>query len=163
MNPKARQDRLLLQEAGDELVVYDQDRHRAHRLNRTAALVWRHCDGKTTVTEIANLLQRELSVPADEEAVWLALDRLDRAHLLRERLTLPASAARTSRRALVRKLAMAGGLALVTSIVAPEAAQAATCFAFGQCNNGRIGKKCTKNGSPAGACDGLCTGTNACA
>src|SRR5437879_10417193 len=107
--PRARNEGLVVQELPDELLVYDLERHRSHCLNRTAALVWRHCDGKTTVTEIANLLQRELSVPADEEAVWLALDRLDRAHLLRERLTLPASAARTSRRALVRKLAMAGG------------------------------------------------------
>src|SRR5207247_1758770 len=103
----------------------------------TAALVWRHCDGKSGVADLAALLQRELNVPTDDEAVWLALDRLGRAHLLRERPTLPDNAARTSRRGLVRKLAMAGGLAMVTSIVAPEAAQAATCV---DATNGCTGK-----------------------
>jgi hypothetical protein len=111
-NPHARAEGLVVQEWSDEVLVYDLERHRSHCLNRTAALVWRHCDGKTGVAEMASLLYRELNVPADEEAVWLALDRLGRAHLLKERLPLPANAARVSRRALVRKLAVVGGLAV---------------------------------------------------
>lgn len=129
MRPHARKDGLLVQEVGDELVIYDQERHRAHRLNQTAALVFRHCDGQTTVKELATLLQTELDVPADEEMVWLALDRLDKAHLLRERLTRPAGVAGVSRRQVVRRLAKTAALALlpvVTTLMAPTPAMAGT-------------------------------------
>src|SRR5207248_2525045 len=40
--PSARQDRLVVQELSDEVLVYDLDRHRAHCLNRAASLPqWR--------------------------------------------------------------------------------------------------------------------------
>src|SRR5437899_315891 len=111
--PHAREEGLLIHELPDELLVYDLERHRAHSLNRTAALVWGHCDGRTTVAELASLIERELNLPAEEDLVWLALDRLGRAHLLRERLTPPAEAASYSRREFARKLALVGGIALV--------------------------------------------------
>src|SRR5207249_9060305 len=38
--PKARSDRLVIQELMDEVVVLDLDRHRSHCLNRTAPLIW---------------------------------------------------------------------------------------------------------------------------
>src|SRR5689334_2284713 len=119
--PQARDEGLIVQELSDELLVYDLHRHRAHSLNRVATLVWRHCDGETTVSQMAALLRQELAAPADEEAIRIGLQRLGRAHLLRERPPVPARTDRTSRRALLRRLAMAGGLAVVTSIVAPEA------------------------------------------
>jgi coenzyme PQQ synthesis protein D (PqqD) len=125
--PLARKERLVVYELPDEVLVYDLERHRAHSLNRTAALVWRHCDGATNVADMAALLQRELNLPPDEELVWLALERLERARLLRERPIREIASTRSSRRALVRKLAAVGGLALVTSIVAPEAADAQCC------------------------------------
>jgi hypothetical protein len=113
-----------------ELVVYDQKRHRVHILNRTSALVWRHCDGQTTVADMATLLHSELNLPADEEVVWLALRKLERAHLLRERLMRPAGAAGITRLEAIRKLRVAGIAAVllpvVTSIVAPTPASAAT-------------------------------------
>ena len=31
--PKARRDRLFVQDVGDEIVIYDQDKRKAHRLN----------------------------------------------------------------------------------------------------------------------------------
>jgi hypothetical protein len=129
--PEARDERLVVQELPDELLVYDLDRHRAHSLNRTAAFVWRHCDGRRSVADMTALLQRELDLPPDEEVVWLALQRLQRVHLLQERITRPAAPMSTSRRELVKRLAMAGGLALVTSIVAPGAAEAATLVSAG--------------------------------
>src|SRR5262249_49065061 len=135
--PQARNEGLVVHELADEVLVYDLERHRAHALNRTAAWVWRRCDGSTSASRMAALMRDELDIPADEEAVWLALDRLGRAHLLRERLLLPTNGARSSRRALVRKLAMAGGLALVTSILAPGVAQAGSCVTTAVCE-GRI-------------------------
>lgn len=139
MVPRAREDGLVVQELPEEVLVYDLDRHKAHCLNRTAALVWRHCDGQTTVAELANLLRRELKLTVDEAVVWLALDRLGRAHLLRERVIPPAGPARLSRREAMRKLALAGGLSIllpvVNSIVAPTAAQAASCVTGNNCED----------------------------
>ena len=80
--PRARQDELVVEELRDETLVYDLERHKARCLNPTAALVWRHCDGQTSVAEVAALLEEQSATPADESVVWMALDRLSRAHLI---------------------------------------------------------------------------------
>ena len=67
--PLARSEGLLVEELGDETLVYDRESHEAHCLNRSAALVWRHCDGTTTVADMVSLLQQELDIPADESMV----------------------------------------------------------------------------------------------
>src|SRR5579859_903618 len=130
MLPKARLNQILVEQVDDELVVYDEARDVAHSLNPSAALVWRHCDGRTTVPELTNLLHTTLKLPADEELVWLALDRLETAHLLQDRLERPTEMASVSRRQVIRKLGLASGVALllpvVTSIVAPSPALAAS-------------------------------------
>jgi Coenzyme PQQ synthesis protein D (PqqD) len=132
MRPRARKDGLVVADLPDEVLVYDLSRHKAHCLNTTAGQVFKLCDGETRVGEIARRLQRTLGAPADERLVWLALDRLGRAGLLEERLDPPAGVARYSRRELVRRVAVIGGLSVllpaVTSIVAPTPVQAAaTC------------------------------------
>jgi hypothetical protein len=107
---------------GDELVVYDEIRHAAHRLNRTTAFIWRHCDGQTTVAELTGRLARELGAPPNRHLVWLALDQLDRARLLGERLRRSADERRFTRREVVAMAA--GGVAALLlpgcdSITAP--------------------------------------------
>ena len=49
--PIARSEGVLVEEVEDELLVYDQRRDSSHRLNRTAAVVWRHCDGTRAVRD----------------------------------------------------------------------------------------------------------------
>src|SRR5580693_5942561 len=100
--PLARREELVIEEFADEILVYDVKRHRGHCLNSTAALVWRRCDGRTTVADVAATLQEEMSLPASEAVVWMALDRLARAQLLVARVTVPDSRARRTRRALIR-------------------------------------------------------------
>jgi hypothetical protein len=128
MVPKARRDNLLVQEFDDEVVVYDQERHCAHRLNRTAALVWRHSDGQRTIADLALILQQELDLVADENLVWLTLDRLDQAHLLQESLQRSPEQTRLSRRQVVRKASLVGVLSLllpvITTLVTPSPATA---------------------------------------
>src|ERR1041384_5219890 len=85
----ARQKDLVVQELPDELMIYDLKAHKAHCLNNTAALVWHHCDGKTTTAEMAALLGAEIGSPVDEAVVWYALDKLDKAELLDEKPELP--------------------------------------------------------------------------
>lgn len=127
--PRMREQRLIIDELPDEVLVYDLDRHKAHCLNRTAALVWRRCDGKTRPAEIARHLQSELDQPFKEEMVWLALRQLNQIHLLAEPVGLPPQLAGLSRREMVRTLGIAAVVAvpLVTSIVSPTAVQASTC------------------------------------
>jgi hypothetical protein len=141
MVPRAREDRLVVQELPDEVLVYDLNRHKAHCLNRTAAFIWRHCDGRTSVAKLATLLRKELKSPVDEAVVWLALDHLGRAHLLGERVMPPAGAPRLSRREVMRKLALAGALSVllpaVTSIVAPTATEAASGCLKTTCESGK--------------------------
>jgi len=126
MQPTARKEHLLIQEVGNELVIYDQERHHAHRLNPTAALVWRHCDGQRTVADLAQLLDADTQAEKGEAAVWAALDSLEQVHLMEE----ATESAKLTRRQMMRKMSMAGGLVaalpLVTSIAAPTPAMAAS-------------------------------------
>ncbi len=157
--PCARQDELVVEELPDETLVYDLKRHKARCLNRTAALVWRHCDGQTSVADVAALLEEQLATPTDEAVVWMALDRLGRAHLLGEPVTLPAERAQYSRREVLRTLRRVAGISLllpvIESIVAPTAAHAASCNTSceGQPDCTRCGDACM-----APAVDDLCCG-----
>jgi len=146
--PRARIEGLVIQELPDEVLVYDRQRDKAHCLNQTAALVWKYCDGKTTIPTIAKRLERDLKADrVDEKVVWYALEQLSKDHLLDENIVPPALLAGMSRRQMVRVLGLAAVVAvpLVTSIVAPTPAQAATCLPSGSA--------CT---AAAQCCSGLC-------
>ncbi len=125
MRPRARQDGTIVQELPDETLVYDLETHKAHCLNRISAAVWRGCDGKRDVPALARLLERELKRPAGEDLVRVALEQLRKAKLFVE----PAKPlAASSRREMIRRLGAAAALPAVISILAPTAAQAATCI-----------------------------------
>jgi hypothetical protein len=129
MFPHARQDTLLIREMRDEIVVYDLERHQAHSLTRTAALIWRMCDGQTSVPELARRVEEELNTPIDERVVWLVLQRLEQANLLREAVSRPKEIAGMPRRQAI-SLGLAGAAALllhgcgVDSVAAASPAQA---------------------------------------
>ena len=137
--PRARQDALVVEELQDETLVYDLERHKACCLNRTAALVWLHCDGQTSVAEVAALLEEQLATPTDEAVVWMALDRLSRADLLSEPVTLPADRSQYSRREMLRTLRRVAGISLllpaIESIVAPLAAAQGSCVTLAACQS----------------------------
>jgi hypothetical protein len=149
--PDARTEGLLIQELPDEVLVYDLDRHKAHCLNETAAFVWQQCDGTATVTEISERLAEKFDAPADEDVVWSALLQLEKSRLLQSRVTQTLGARKVSRRELMRKAGIAAAVALplITSVVAPNAAAAASCIPFkGICNQAAnfccAGLKCQK-------------------
>ena len=132
--PCARREGLVVRELPDEVLIYDRDRDKAHCLNQTAALVWKYCDGKTTVPTIARRLERDLETkPIDENVVWYALSQLSKDHLLEDSVVPPAMLSGMTRREMVRALGVAAVIAvpLVTSIVAPTPAQAGTCSPSG--------------------------------
>jgi hypothetical protein len=131
--PLARTEGLVVRELPEEVLVYDLDTHKAMCLNRTAAQVWKNCDGRNDVAAIARALRAEFGAPVGEDVVWLALERLSRDRLLSERVRRPARLAGVSRRDVMKKIGLAAAIALpaITVIVAPTAAEASTCLPDG--------------------------------
>jgi hypothetical protein len=154
--PLARSSGILVEELDGETLIYDLATHEAHCLNRAATLVWRRSDGKTSAEALADLLP-QADLPRDMDLVWLALDRLDRAGLLAE-YGESAPKKMISRRDVVRALGATAGLTLalpaVSSLVAPLAAQAASCVTAAKCKKGNAKKGC--EGLP------ICGVPNAC-
>jgi hypothetical protein len=170
--PCARKEGLVVRELPDEVLVYDLARDKAHCLNLTSALVWKHCDGQTPVKAIARLLEGECRTSQSEDVVWLALRQLQRLHLLEERVAGPVGAARRSRRRMMRDISVAALLLpSIISINAPMAWAQGSCIPAGQsCETGQCcpgsicytgqccddippGQPCT---SSAQCCSGLC-------
>lgn len=129
---RARSEELVVRDLPDEVLIYDLKSHKAHCLNETAAFIWNHCDGQRTAGEIAKLMEKEWRTPVTDDAVWFTLDKLGKADLLQERITLPQSQAGMSRRSAVRRLGLGALLAapVVMSLVAPGAASAASFSAI---------------------------------
>ena len=131
IQPKAREDDIVVQNTPNELLVFDMKTNRAHCLNETVAEVWGRCDGTRSVSEIAESFEG-----ANEDLVWLAIDELEKHDLLEAGEGLSLSG--RSRRELVKKIGFASVIALpvVASLAAPSNALAAascTCTAPGDC------------------------------
>ncbi|MFS8086714.1 MAG: PqqD family protein [Acidobacteriota bacterium] len=156
--PKARKSLLITREVAGELLVYDRKTDRAHCLNPTAALIWAHCDGKTTIAKMARLLQDEMKVPVGDEVICFALEQLGKSDLLDTPCLWAMQTEPMSRRGVIMRLGVAAAVTVpfISSITAPTAAQAATCGVTGtpctanaQCcsnnciNNGRGAFECT--------------------
>lgn len=157
MRPQARSEGLLVRELTEEVVVYDLERHEAHCLNPTAAFVFKHSDGRTSVGDIAGRLSAERRLPADETLVRLALEQLDEARLLEQSPVPSREPAGWSRREAVRRMALGLSVLLpaVTSILVPTPAEAAvTCVAATSCASS-AGSSCYISSSAL--CDGSCT------
>jgi len=138
--PKARKSQLITKEVAGELIVYDRESDRAHCLNSTAAFVWTHCDGRTSVARMARLLEDEIKAPVEHEIVLYALEQLNKSKLLDDSYAVIAPKQALSRRAVVRMgVAAAVTVPFISSITAPTAAQAASCLPSGA--------TCASNGS----------------
>jgi hypothetical protein len=123
----------LVEEVEDELLVYDKRDESAHRLNRTAAIVWRHCDGKRDVADLVEVVAAEVGEDlADEDLVRVALDNLAERDLIDGVSERPPEETMVSRRRFIRRVGTVGVAALalpvVTSLTAPPAsAQGSPC------------------------------------
>jgi hypothetical protein len=136
-------DKLILEQLLDELMIFDPDRNKAFCLNQTAAFVWRHCDGKTTVSEMTELLRRDWGKPVDERVIWFALDILSKDGLL---APFPALSVGTgiTRRDVLQKLGTGAAMAvpLVTVLfVNPAKAHASSMAPDNISNNVSTGRQ----------------------
>ena len=127
--PVARHKNLIVRELPDETLIYDLDSDKAHCLNQTAALVWQNCDGTRSPRDLADYLEEKLGATVPEDVVWLALHQLERFKLLCEPVSKPPRLRGMSRRHLMRTLGIAAAVSIpvITSIIAPTPAQAASC------------------------------------
>jgi len=119
--PPSRKQGLLSEVVGEEAVVFDRKSQKAYRLNPSASIVWRHCDGKTSVEELARILERELKLtqPADS-LVEMALQKI-------ESLGLLETTSGVTRRQMGRKIAVAAALIpAVAALTVPTPASAAS-------------------------------------
>lgn len=133
MKPVARTEGIITSELDGEMIVYVGNEKVARRLNRPAAIVWRHCDGSRTISDLRDVLAAELGEVADEDVVLVALDTLlahnliDSGYEKRE-----DTAMRMSRRRFIKRVGLVGGAAValpvVSSLVVPPAAAAASVF-----------------------------------
>jgi hypothetical protein len=150
--PIARKTGIVVQEMPDEVLVYDLNTNKAHCLNETAAKVWRSCDGKTSIAEIA----ANFGKGNNEDLVWFAIDQLSESELLETQIASQFKG--QSRREVIKKIGLASIVAVpvIASLVAPQnalAAQSCRCVNDGQCASGP-GLSCpTRFCSCAGVCD----------
>src|SRR3954453_19999427 len=98
----ARTDDLVVQELGDELLIYDKRTDVAHCLAPVAALTWRKCDGRTPFEDIVSAVA---SIDAGDDPEALTIDAL--AELKEKDLVdgAPLAASALSRRQALRRLA----------------------------------------------------------
>ena len=123
--PRRRTQQLLVQQVGQETLLYDEQTHKAFCLSPVAAAVWNRCDGTTSISAISVSASLALNLPVTEELVQLSLQDLNRDGLL-ELEAVPDSVADVSRREVMKKLGVRAALLLpvVTAIMTPRAAQA---------------------------------------
>jgi len=132
-HPVAREEDLLVEHLADETVVYDTRTKEAHCLSPLAAAVFAHCDGQTTVDQLAALATDRLGELVDEPRVMEALAQLQE----RDLLAVPPRDGLT-RRKMLRRTAMAGAATvsapIITTIMAPTAAAQQTFFCSNECD-----------------------------
>jgi len=142
--PKTRSENIVVQEMEKEILIYDLETNKAFCLNETSAIIYNLCDGKNSVLEISESSSLILNQPITEDLVWLALDSFKKDDLLEEGEQFEIDFKGLNRRQVIKKVGLASMAALpvIASVVAPNAAMAASllascaaCTANSQCAN----------------------------
>jgi hypothetical protein len=164
--PRARQDDLLEETVGEELLLYDQESHTAHCLSPIAACIWRHCDGEHNATELAEL------AGASEDLVADALHELREKDLLAaEPQLMQSTIPGISRREAIVRVARYGAAATAGSMIVSATAATPAMASSGEeegscragisdeetcciCNNNR----CMNGFAELSGCESYCSG-----
>jgi Coenzyme PQQ synthesis protein D (PqqD) len=167
VKPHARKEKLTIRAMSDETLVYDLEQHKVHCLNRTSALLWQHCDGQNDEAALAAILARALGLGAADAAaaVRLGLAQLSRRHLLQAAVPPLPESEHLSRRAALRRIAVAATVALplVMTLKSPSVAWARSmagqftgCITDFDC---QFGQTCTQHFGPhISSAHGVCGG-----
>jgi hypothetical protein len=151
-NPVARKTGLVIQDVPEEVLVYDMDTNKAHCLNKTAAMVWKSCDGTRTVSQIAEYVGSLAGEKVTDDFVWLAIDQLNESDLLEKQISPDFKG--LSRRDVIKRIGLGSMIALpvIASLVAPPTAMAASSC---NCNNNTECQTAPNLGCPATLCNGV--------
>lgn len=147
--PVARVDDLVVEDVGEELLIYDKTTNRGHCLSATAAKVWRACDGYTSTDVLGTGLD------LDPETLAQVLDELDSNSLLRD--TPQNGQTRREMTAKAAKLGAAASIPFIYSVLAPVPAAAATPTPR-QCEHYSSGNCGSANCAAICGCCCCCTG-----
>lgn len=136
-------DNIVVRNLKDETLIYNLTTNQAFCLNDTSAKVFNACDGKTSFDDLKEKHQ------LTDEIIYLALDGLQKENLIEADYVSPFAS--LSRREVIRKVGLASMIALpvVSTLVAPSAASAASGLAA-------LGQPCTRavdNSPRRGNCD----------
>ena len=158
-NPVARKTGLVIQEVPEEVLVYDTETNKAHCLNKTAAMVWRSCDGTRSVSDIAAHVGSLAGESVSDDFVWLAIDQLNSSDLLERQVEADFNG--ISRRDVIKRIGLTSVVALpvIASLVAPKTALAANSCLCGSTADCSGTTQLPENaGCPSPTCngDGLC-------
>lgn len=115
--PRRRERAIKVEEFEGELLVYDLESHKAHCLNGIAVSIWRLCDGRRSVPEIAAQIARDQEAEPNQDLIWHALAEFETAGLMvAGPRGLPID---PSRRQALGRLGWVAGIPLVLSITVP--------------------------------------------
>lgn len=161
--PPTRTESIVEQISGKEVLLYDLTTNKAYCLNETSSIIYKACNGATTFDELKSKHQ------FTDDLIYLALEQLQKDNLIDgEPITHFAG---MNRREVIRKVGLASMIALpvISSLVAPSAANAASggfapgsralgefCNDDPDCNNGR----CLGAGSTFAQCCSRVSGSN---
>lgn len=134
--PISRNKDVVVQELGDEVLIYDLIMNKAYCLNETAKLVFDLCDGCRNVTEISQMMSQKLKTSVHEDLIELTINDLRKNKLLEESMPPVSLLTGATRREMIKRVGLASMIALpmISSVVAPTAATAASgtpCLAPG--------------------------------
>jgi hypothetical protein len=125
-NPRARENKLVVQDLRGEILIYDLNINEAYCLNPTSAAIWKLCDGQNSVSEISRKLSAQFKQPVVDDLIYLALDQFKKDNLLSDKQAIEIKFNGLSRREVIRKVGFASLVALpvVASLITPTAAMA---------------------------------------
>jgi hypothetical protein len=127
--PQSRSNEIVVRDLNEEVLIYDLVTNKSYCLNKTAAIVYNSCDGKTSFDELKK--KHKLT----DDIIYLALDELMKDNLIETDASFGSSFSGVSRRDLIKKIGLTSMIALpvISSIVAPTAAHAQSgCIQNGQ-------------------------------
>jgi hypothetical protein len=154
IKPLARQTDIVVQEMGNEILIYDLKANKAFNLNETSALIWQLADGKKDIAEIADNLSRRFDSAISEEFVWLALGELQKKDLLVNQNEMVKFFQGVSRREVIRRIGLTTIISfpIISTLIFPSSIQALSCPASG--SNRPLGCPCTAvTQCSSGCCD----------
>ncbi len=122
---------VVVQTISEEVLVYNLSNHKAHCLNKTAAMIREACDGKSDILKIKSNVDQNSGEQLPLDLIILTIDDLITKDLIVRQDH--GSIDRTTRREMIRKAALTTAIALplISSVVSPAAVSAQSCIGFG--------------------------------